>query len=261
MSDDTTSSDFAGKKALVTGGSRGIGAAVCLELARRGADVAFIYRQRDREAEATAAQIRALGARALALKADLADAGAVGAAVDRAAAELGGLDVLVQAAGAMGAWHETAELSTDDWDRYLAVDLSGAFYVIRASLPHLRRAGGGAIVAVSSIAAQMCQARNVQGAAAKAGLEAMVRVVAREEGRRGIRANAVAVGLTDTEMGRDAFARWGAEASERVVRGIPLRRIGTPQEVARVICFLAGPDAAYITGKVLQVDGGQIIAA
>jgi NAD(P)-dependent dehydrogenase (short-subunit alcohol dehydrogenase family) len=161
----------------------------------------------------------------------------------------------------MGAWYETAELSTDDWDRYVAVDLSGAFYAIRASLPHLRKAGGGAIVAISSIAAQMCQPRNVQGAAAKAGLEAIVRVVAREEGRRSIRANAVAVGLTDTEMGRMAFAKWGPETAERVIRGIPLGRIGTPEEVARVVCFLAGPDAAYITGKVLQVDGGQIIAA
>jgi NAD(P)-dependent dehydrogenase (short-subunit alcohol dehydrogenase family) len=253
--------DFAGKMALVTGGSRGIGRAVCLELARRGADLAFIYRSRDAEAEAVAAQIRALGRRALALKADLAQAAAVGAAVARAAAEFGGLDVLVQAAGAMGAWHETAELSVEDWDRYLAVDLSGAFYAIRASLPHLRKGGGGAIVAISSIAAQMCQARNVQGAAAKAGLEALVRVVAREEGRRGIRANAVAVGLTDTEMGRVAFAEWGPETTERVIRGIPLRRIGTPEEVARIVCFLAGPDAAYITGKVLQVDGGQIIAA
>ena len=159
--------------------------------------------------EATAADIRALGRVALALKADLADAPGVGAAVDRAAAEFGRLDVLVQAAGAMGVWHETAELSTDDWDRYLAVDLSGAFYVIRAALPHLRKAGGGAIVAISSIAAQMCQARNVQGAAAKAGLEAMVRVVAREEGRRGIRANAVAVGLTDTDMGAYRFRRMG----------------------------------------------------
>ena len=253
--------DFAGKKALVTGGSRGIGRAVCLELARRGADVAFIYRSRDAEAEAAAAAIRALGRRALVLKTDLADAAGVAAAIDRAAAELGRLDVLVQAAGAMGAWHETAELSVADWDRYLAVDLSGAFYAIRAALPHLRKAGGGAIVAISSIAAQMCQARNVQGAAAKAGLEAMVRVVAREEGRRGIRANAVAVGLTDTEMGRVAFAEWGPETTERVIRGIPLRRIGTPEEVARIVCFLAGPDAAYITGKVLQVDGGQIIAA
>jgi NAD(P)-dependent dehydrogenase (short-subunit alcohol dehydrogenase family) len=253
--------DFADKKALVTGGSRGIGRAVCLELARRGADVAFIYRSRDAEAEAVAAAIRALGRRALVLKTDLADSAGVAAAVDRAAAELGRLDVLVQAAGAMGAWHETAELSVADWDRYLAVDLSGAFYAIRAALPHLRKAGGGAIVAISSIAAQMCQARNVQGAAAKAGLEAMVRVVAREEGRRGIRANAVAVGLTDTEMGRVAFAEWGPETTERVIRGIPLRRIGTPEEVARIVCFLAGPDAAYVTGKVLQVDGGQIIAA
>jgi NAD(P)-dependent dehydrogenase (short-subunit alcohol dehydrogenase family) len=253
--------DFENKKALVTGGSRGIGHAVCLELARRGADVAFIYHSRDAEAEETQAKIRSLGRRALALKADLADTLAVGAAFDRAAAAFGGLDVLVQAAGAMGAWREVAELETAEWDRYLAVDLSGAFYAIRAALPHLRKAGGGAIVVISSIAAQMCQARNVQGAAAKAGLEAIVRVVAREEGRRGIRANAVAVGLTDTEMGRVAFAEWGPETTERVIRGIPLRRIGTPEEVARVVCFLAGPDGAYITGKVLQVDGGQIIAA
>ena len=258
MIDGESRREFADKKALVTGGSRGIGRAVCLELARRGADVAFIYHSRDVEAGTTAGDIRALGRVALALKTDLADARGVADAVERAAAEFGRLDILVQAAGAMGSWHETAELSTDDWDRYVAVDLSGAFYVIRAALPHLRKAGG-AIVAISSIAAQMCQARNVQGAAAKAGLEAIVRVVAREEGRRGIRANAVAVG--HTEMARTAFAEWGAESTDRVVRGIPLRRIGTPEEVARVVCFLAGPDAAYITGKVLQVDGGQIIAA
>src|SRR5437588_13005267 len=101
-------SDFLNKKTLVTGGSRGIGRAVCLELARRGADVAFIYRNRDAEAEATAAEIRALGRRALALKTDLAPASGVGAAIDRAAAEVGRLDGLVQAAGAMGAWAETA---------------------------------------------------------------------------------------------------------------------------------------------------------
>jgi 3-oxoacyl-[acyl-carrier protein] reductase len=254
-------SDFLNKKTLVTGGSRGIGRAVCIELARRGADVAFIYRNRDAEAEATAAESRALGRHALALRADLAQAPAVHAAVERAAKELGRLDILVQAAGAVGAWDETAELTIEKWDRYIAVDLSGAFYAIRAAIPHLRNAGGGAIVAISSIAAQMCQPRNVQGAAAKAGLEAMVRVVAREEARHGIRANAVAIGLTDTDMGRAAFAQWGPQTSERVVRAIPLRRIGTPEEIARVVCFLAGPDAAYITGKVLQVDGGQIIAA
>lgn len=253
------STDFTGKRALVTGGSRGIGRAAALELARRGADVAFLYRSRDAEAAETEAAIRALDRRVLALKADLADAVAVQASVAKAAQELGGIEVLVQAAGAMGAWSEAAALSIEEWDRYLAVDLSGAFYVIKAALPHLRKAGG-AIVAISSIAAQMCQARNVQGAVAKAGLEALIRVVAREEGRRNIRVNAVAIGLTDTDMGRAAFAEWGPETTERVVRGIPLRRIGTPEEVARVVCFLAGPDGAYITGKVLQVDGGQIIA-
>lgn len=254
-------SDFQNRKALVTGGSRGIGRAVCIELARRGADVAFLYRSRDGEAEATAAEIRALSRDALALKADIADAPAVAAVVDRAAKELGRVDVLVQAAGAVGAWNETAELSIGEWDRYIAVDLSGAFYAFHATIPYLRSAGGGAIVAVSSIAAQMCQPRNVQGAAAKAGLEAMVRVVAREEAKHGIRANAVAIGLTDTDMGRAAFEQWGPQTSERVIRTIPLRRIGTPEEIARVVCFLAGPDAAYITGKVLQVDGGQIISA
>jgi NAD(P)-dependent dehydrogenase (short-subunit alcohol dehydrogenase family) len=253
-------SGLAGRFALVTGGSRGIGRAVCLELARRGADVAFLYHRSDDAAAATRDAIGALGRRAYAYKVDLADARGVAAAVTHAAAALGALDVVVQAAGAMVAWRDVADIEPVEWERFLAVDLSGAFYVIRAALPHLRAAGGGAIVAISSIAAQMCQPRNAQGAAAKAGLEALVRVVAREEGRRAIRANAVAIGLTDTDMGRAAFAEWGPETSQRVVRGIPLQRIGTPEEVARVVCFLAGPDGAYITGKVLQVDGGQIIA-
>src|ERR1700754_1066005 len=136
MNESGSKRELGDKQALVTGGSRGIGRAVCLELARRGADVAFIYRSRDAEAEATAVEIRALGRAALALKTDLADARGVAAAVERAAAEFGGLDIVVQAAGAMGAWQDTAELSPEEWDRYLAVDLSGAFYVIRAALPH-----------------------------------------------------------------------------------------------------------------------------
>lgn len=253
--------EFERKRAFVTGGSRGIGRAVCIELARGGADVAFIYRSRDAEAEETLAQLRALGRRGLAIKADLAQASAVAAGVERAAAELGGIDVLVHAAGAMVDWRPVADIAIEEWDRYLAVDLSGAFYVLRSGLPHLRRAGGGAIVAISSIAAQMCQPRNAQGAAAKAGLEALIRVIAREEGKHGIRANVVAIGLTDTDMGRAAFAAWGPETTQRVIRSIPLQRIGTPEEVARVVCFLAGSGGAYITGKVLQVDGGQIIAA
>src|SRR5258708_25500942 len=203
--DVATVKDFSGRRALITGGSRGIGRAVAIELARRGADVAFIYRSREAEAAATGTAIRAAGGRTVALQADLANAPAIAAAVARAAAELGGIDVVVLAAGAMVAWREVADIPPEDWDRFVAIDLSGNFYLLHAALPHLRAAGGGAIVAISSIAAQMVQPRNAQGAAAKAGLEALIRVVAREEARRGIRANAVAVGLTDTDMGRAAL--------------------------------------------------------
>lgn len=252
--------EFEGKVAFVTGGSRGVGRAAAVALARRGADVAFLYRARDDEARAAADEISALGRRALPIRGDLADAASVAGAVEAAAKEFGGIDILIAAAGALFAWNHVSELPVAEWDRGVAVDLSGNFYLIRAAIPHLR-ARRGAIVAVSSIAAQMCQARNVQGAATKAAVEAMVRVVAKEEARHGIRANVVAIGLTDTDMGRDAFARWGEAATERVIKGIPLGRIGTAEEIAGVICFLAGPGAGYITGKVLQVDGGQIIAA
>ncbi len=251
---------FSNTRALVVGGSRGIGRAVTLALARQGADVAFIYRASDAQADEVCQSVREAGRRALSLRADLADSRAVEGAVRQAAEFFGGLDTLIHAAGAMGTWKTVADLSIDDWDRYLTVDLSGAFYTIHHALPHLRKSGKGSIVAVTSIAAQMCQARNVQGAAAKAGVEAMIRVVAKEEGKRGVRANAIAIGLTDTDMGQAAFNEWGPETTKRVIAGIPLGRIGTPEEVARAILFLAGDEGGYITGKVLQVDGGQFIA-
>jgi NAD(P)-dependent dehydrogenase (short-subunit alcohol dehydrogenase family) len=260
MNESGSKRELEDKKALVTGGSRGIGRAVCLELARRGADVAFIYHSRDIEARATAVEIRALGRVALALKTDLRMP-TVSAWPSTAQRPNSDGSTYWYKRRRHGEMARGGELSTEDWDRYLAVDLSGAFYVIRAAVPHLRKTGGGAIVAISSIAAQMCQARNVQGAAAKAGLEAVVRVVAREEGRRGIRANAVAVGLTDTDMARTAFAEWGAESTERVVRGIPLRRIGTPEEVGARGLLLSPGRRRLHHRKVLQVDGGQIIAA
>jgi NAD(P)-dependent dehydrogenase (short-subunit alcohol dehydrogenase family) len=251
---------FTNKRGLVAGGSRGIGRAVALALAEQGADVALIYRASDAQADEVCAAIRKMGRRALSLRADLADSRAIEAAVQQAAESFGGLDILIHAAGAMGTWKSVADLTVADWDRYLAVDLSGAFYTIHHALPHLRKSGKGSIVAVSSIAAQMCQARNVQGAAAKAGVEAMIRVVAKEEGKRGVRANVVSIGLTDTDMGQAAFNEWGPETTKRVIAGIPLQRIGTPDEVARAVLFLAGDEGAYITGKVLQVDGGQFIA-
>lgn len=252
---------FTDTRALVMGGSRGIGRATALELARRGADVAIVYRTSAAQANEVVDTIGKLGRKALAIPADLADAQEVERAVGSASEFLGGLDLLVQAAGALGAWKNVADMPVAEWDRYVAVDLSGAFYAIHHALPHLRKSGHGSIVAVSSIAAQMCQARNAQGAAAKAGVEALIRVVAKEEGKRGVRANVISIGLTDTDMGRAAFDEWGPDTTRRVIAGIPLGRIGTAEEVARAILFVAGPEGAYITGKVLQVDGGQFIAA
>lgn len=252
--------DLEGRALLVTGGSRGVGRAIALAAARKGADVALLYRSSAAEAGTVAAEIRTMGRQAFTVAADLADSAAVAAAVDVAAEALGRLDLLALAAGAMGQWATVADLPIADWDRYIQVDLNGTFYALRAAIPHLRLAGGGAILAISSIAVQMCQARNVQGAAAKAGVEAMIRVVAREEARRGIRANALAIGLTGTDMAQVAFDRWGPETTERIVQGIPLRRIGTAEEVAEVATLMLGPAFAYLTGKVLQLDGGQIIA-
>ena len=251
---------FDGDRLLVVGGSRGVGRAIALEGARRGADVAILYRSRHEEAEAVLAAIRSEGRKAAAVQADLADPAATRAAVDAAAAALGGISLLAHAAGAMGQWAGVAEMQPEEWQRYIAVDLNGCFFALSAAIPHLRAAGGGAILAISSIAAQMCQARNAQGAAAKAGVEALIRVTAKEEARRGIRANALAIGLTATDMAQTAFDAWGPETSARIVKGIPLGRIATPEEVAGVACFMLGKECSYLTGKVLQLDGGQIIA-
>ncbi len=246
--------------ALVTGGSRGVGRAVCLDLARKGSDVALIYRTRTDLAEEVAGEIEALGRRAMPIALDLAEAGAVKDAVARIAGEWGPIDLLVHSAGALAAWSHVRDLPSEDFARYIDVDLIGAFNVIQAVLVPMHARGQGAIVAISSIAAQMCQTRNVQGAAAKAGLEAMIRVVAREEGRHGIRANVVSIGLTDTAQTAQAFERWGPERAAKVVAGIPLGRIAKPEEIADMVSFLASEQGGYITGKVIQVDGGQIIA-
>jgi NAD(P)-dependent dehydrogenase (short-subunit alcohol dehydrogenase family) len=251
--------DFSGQVVLVSGGSRGIGRAVCLAFAQAGADVAFLYRSRTEQAREVCTAIEAAGHRALSFAADVAQAAPVEQAVQAVVKQWGRLDVAVHAAGAPGVWKSVRQLSVAEWEDYIAVDLNGAFHVIQSALNVMHERQSGVIVAISSIASQMCQARNSQGAAAKAGVEALIRVVAREEGRHGIRANAVAVGLTDTDMARDALERWGPEATQRIVAGIPAGRIGTPEEVANLVTFLASPEGVYITGKVLQIDGGQFI--
>jgi len=252
--------DFLGRAAFVTGGSRGVGRAIALEFAARGADVAIVYKSRRESADEAAAAIAAHGRRALALPADVGDSRAVAAAFARACEAFGGVDIVAHSAGAPVQWKPVREQDPQSWADFVRSDLIGAFNVVHAAVGHMHARGRGVIVAISSIAAQMCQARNSQGAAAKAGVEALIRVVAREEGRYGIRANVISIGLTDTDQAREAFASWGEAATHKVIDGIPLKRIGRPEEVARMAAFLASQDGAYVTGKVIQVDGGQMIA-
>lgn len=252
--------EFDGKKVLVTGGSRGVGQAMAEAFARQGADIAFIYRSSDDLAKAVAETIAGLGVKALPLRADLTDAAATRAAVEKTVNDLGGLDVLAHAAGGNVDWIPVREHVAENWAGIVHSDLIGGFNILHPVVQHMHNQRSGVIIAISSIAAQMCQARNSQGAAAKAGLEALIRVIAREEGRAGVRANAIAIGLTNTKQARQALEQWGSEATERIMKGIPLGRMAEPEEIADMALYLAGERGAYITGKVIQVDGGQIIA-
>jgi len=252
--------DFTGRAALVTGGSRGVGRAIALEFAARGADVAIVYKSRRESADEVAAAIAAHGGKALALPADVGDSHAVAAAFARACEAFGGIDILAHSAGAQVEWKPVREHDPRGWAEFVRSDLIGAFNVVHAAVGHMHARGRGVVIAISSIAAQMCQSRNSQGAAAKAGVEALIRVLAREEGRYGIRANVISIGLTDTDQAREAFASWGEAATQKVIDAIPLKRIAKPEEIARMAAFLASEDGAYVTGKVIQVDGGQMIA-
>ncbi len=243
--------------AFVTGGTGGVGRAVVDDLASRGYAIGLTYHRNKTAAQQIEESLKP--SVVFSQQVDVADWKQLEAATDEVATKFGGIDLVVHAAGALVEWKYIADLEVDAWHRYIDADLHGAFHAVRAALPHLRRRSGS-IIFISSIAAQMCQPRNVQGAVAKAGVEAMMRVVAREEARNKVRANAVSVGLTDTPMGQDALARWGSETAEKIVRAIPLGRMGTPQEVAKLVGYLASDDASYITGKVIQVDGGQFIA-
>jgi 3-oxoacyl-[acyl-carrier protein] reductase len=246
--------------ALITGGSGGVGRAVAAELARQGYALSLLYRSHAAAAEAAAVTAQRSGAETLVLQADLTDHDAVEAAVAKTVERYGAIDVLAHCAGAYSDWKNIRDLTPSEWSAFLNADLTGFFYVLASSVRHMHARKRGVIVAVSSIAAQACQPKGGQAAAAKAALDSLIRVVAKEEGRHGLRANAVSIGLTETEMAVDAERHWGEEATKRLLAATPLGRIGKPEEIAKVIAFLASDEASYITGKVLQVDGGQIIA-
>ena len=243
--------DLSGKTAIVTGGSRGIGRAICLELAHRGANIVFSYAGNKAAADETVALLEEGGATARAVQGDVTSADAAKELVD-AAKELGGVDILVNNAG-ITRDKLAARMSEEDFDAVIATNLKGAFLMTKAVLRPMMRAKSGAIVNMASVVGIMGNAGQANYAASKAGLIGMTKSVAREVASIGIRVNAVAPGFIETDM----TAAMPEAAQQAMCSAIPAARPGKPEDVARAVAFLVSDDAAYITGQVLAVDGGM----
>ncbi len=243
-----------GKTALVTGASRSIGEAVAMDLARMGADV-VVTDSGGGLSERVAAEIRAMGRRSRALSFDLGNQGEVETALAELAKEFDAIDILVNNAG-LTRDNLLLRMKEEDWDRVLAVNLKGAFLLTRALSRGMVKRRFGRIVNISSIVGVMGNAGQANYAASKAGLIGFTRSVARELAGRNILVNAIAPGFIQTSM-TDGLPE---AVKEGMLKSIPLARFGTVQEVSRVVAFLVSPDAGYITGQVLNVDGGMVMA-
>ncbi|MBM6687799.1 3-oxoacyl-[acyl-carrier-protein] reductase [Collinsella tanakaei] len=243
--------DLTGKTAIVTGGSRGIGRAICIELARRGANVVFSYAGNATAADETVKLVEAEGVAARSVKGDVTSADSAKKLVE-AARELGGVDILVNNAG-ITRDKLTARMSEEDFDAVIATNLKGAFLMTKAVLRPMMRAKSGSIVNMASVVGIMGNAGQANYAASKAGLIGMTKSVAREVAAAGIRVNAVAPGYIETDM----TAAMPEAAQQAMCSMIPAARAGKPEDVARAVAFLVSDDAAYITGQVLAVDGGM----
>lgn len=241
---------------LITGGSRGIGAAAVLAFARAGYQVAFTWCHNSDAAARVLEQVQQLdpARQFLALQADAADPVQVTAAVNRAEQELGGLQTLVCNAG-IAQQKLFTDTTDDDWRRIMAVDLDGAFYACRAALPGMIRRKYGRILLVSSMWGQTGGSCEVAYSAAKAGLIGLGKALAKEEGPSGITVNILAPGVIDTDM----MAAFTPEDRAVLAEETPVGRLGTAEEVARTLVFLADEASGYITGQVIGQNGGLVI--
>ena len=246
--------DFSGKVAIVTGGGSGIGEVTATELLRAGAKVAIAGRKAARLDEAAARMGGATGGEVLCVATDVRDIDQCKAMVETVAAHFGGLDILVNNAG--GGWHAPLRSMTlDAWNRDIGLNLNSAFFCSQAAYPHLKASGNAAIVNISSLAGVNGTMGVGAYSAAKSGLQMLTRVAAAEWGPQGIRVNAVACGMIATPLAKAGWAKTGFDATD-ACKAFPLRRPGTPEEVARAVLFMASDSASYITGETLTVGGG-----
>ncbi|MFC7819091.1 MULTISPECIES: 3-oxoacyl-[acyl-carrier-protein] reductase [unclassified Streptomyces] len=243
-----------GQIALVTGGSRGIGRAVATRLANDGFDVAICYRSDESAAEQVAKEIRAAGRRVLTRRVDVADRAGVRAFVADVESGLGPVTAVVTSAG-ITRDRPLALMQDDEWDSVLRTNLDGTYNLLRSVVRSMIRRREGTVVTLSSVAGVVGNAGQTNYSASKAGIIGLTQALAKEFGRYGVRANAVAPGFIDTEM----VAGVPESVAKDAIGRIPLARFGTPEEVASLVSYLVSPQAAYITGQVVRIDGGMAL--
>lgn len=245
---------FAGKTAVVTGGARGIGRAICLELGKQGCDIAFNYVHSSKQAERLSAELAALGRKASAYLVDVTDYAAVDEMVASVKKEFGRIDYLVNNAGIVRDKLLLA-MSERDWDDVIETNLKGIFNFSKAVVALMIRARSGAILNITSISGIVGMPGQTNYAASKAGIIGFTKALSKEVASRNITVNALALGLIETDM----TGSLPQEHKAKMLQAIPLRRFGTTEEIGRIAAFLLSDAAQYITGQVIQVDGGLAI--
>ena len=249
--------DLEGKLSIVTGGSRGIGRGIAEALAEAGSNLAVIYRKDAKAFEAFKSSVSGSGVQVEGYQLDVTNADDVDRIFEEVYAHFGAIDVLVNCAGRSPSTSSVYAGTIKEWHAIVDVDLNAPYYCSKAVLGFMREKGRGHIINISSVVAATCHAGSASYAVAKSGLEALTKVLAREEARYGIRVNAVAPGLIESDMSTKMSKVYGEEKMRDVFESIPLGRFGIPRDIGDMVVFLVSSKGKYITGQVIGIDGGM----